>query len=118
MPVRRSDIPTPGHYLLKLIRGGPWVGAVVLHKPEGWYVCVNGEWLGASPDPWPADWPAFSAAMERVHFGGRTEINGRPVSEDDIRFLDAKRQWAALYAPDDKAANPRRAIDLDKIVPF
>ena len=103
---RRSDIPTPGWYLLRLVRGGPWVAARVTHEAAGWSVMLDGVTEGPAQDPWAL------RHMERVHWGGR------PATEEECQRRLGLARWAALNDPDHHAANPRRAIDLDKIVPI
>ena len=109
---RRSDTPTPGTYLLRLVRGGPYVGAAIVQRDDGWSVMIDGEWLGPSPDPWPADNPQFLAAMESVNF------HGRPASEEEVKYRIGLKRWATIYDQSHAAANPRKAIDLDNIVPI
>jgi len=106
-PPRRADIPTPGWYVLRLVRGGPWVPARITHDPAvGWTVMLNGVTDGPAHDPWTL------ANMEAVHWGGR------PSTEADCkRRLGAKR-WAELFDPGHYAANPRKPINLDDITPF
>lgn len=103
---RVSDTPLPGFYRLKLIRGGPWVPAQIKHDEGGWQTMLDGKWSNQSTDPW------LLPDMERIHFGGRD------TTEAEVNFMLARKRHAEVYEPDSPAANPRKAIDLDKIIPF
>ena len=103
---RRSDTPSPGFYLLRLVRGGPWVGACIAHGPDGWTVMIDGDTQGPATDPWSL------ANMEKVHY------YGRETTESEVAFRVGVKRWAEIYDPGHRAANPRRKIDIDSIVPF
>lgn len=97
----------PGGYLLRLVRGGPWVGAVVTFDPAtGWTIACEGEFAGPSHTPW------------ELPLAEKVAIWGQPATEDEIRYRAGLKQWALLYRPDDPAANPRRAINPHRVVPF
>lgn len=104
-PLRRSDIPEPGYYLVRLVRWGPLVGAQIVHDELGWSVMIDGQWWGPSVDPWAL------TAMERVHWG-------RPSTETDVKYRISLKRWAEVYEPDHAAANPRKPIDRNKVVPY
>jgi hypothetical protein len=103
---RRVDQPEPGFYILRYVRGGPWVGAEIRHLTDGWMVHINGDWQGPSADPW------MLSNMEKVHIGGKR------VLEDEVKFRIGLARWAQIYAPDHEAANPRREINLDRRLPY
>lgn len=104
---RQSDTPRVGWYLLKLVRGGPWVAAeIVRDDAEYWWVMIDGAWQGPALDPWALP------AMETVHW------YGRETTAEDVQFRIGLARWAAIYRPDHAAANPRKAIDLDTLTPF
>ena len=104
--MRTSDTPQPGFYLIRMIRGGPWVGAQIAHAEDGWTVMIDGVTEGPSLDPWSL------AGMERVHWGGRE------TTEAEVKYRLALKQHAVAYEPDAPAANPKRAVNLDKLTPF
>jgi hypothetical protein len=103
--------PTEGCYRRRLVRGGPWVACVILRKDGAWYVMENGSWLGPSPDPEGTGWPQFSEMMERVAYS-------QFITQEEAKFMEARRQWAAVYQPDHHAANARKVIDLDSFTPI
>lgn len=104
---RQSDTPRPGFYLLRLVRGGPWVGAEITRHPDGQFsVMCDGKTEGPSHNPW------ILPLMERVHFGGRE------TTESEVRFRVGARRWAEIYAPSSAPANPHKPIDLDSLIPF
>lgn len=104
--MRTSDTPQPGFYLIRLVRGGPWVAAQIAHAEDGWTVSIDGVTEGPSLDPWAL------SNMERVHWGGRE------TTEAEVRYRLALKHHAATYEPDAPAANPKRPVDLDKLTPF
>jgi hypothetical protein len=103
---RQSDTPRPGYYLLRLVRGGPWVAAQVARDPAGWRCMIDGTWEGPAADPWSL------RGMETIHWSGR-----ETTAEDCQRRIGLAR-WAKIHEPDHPAANPRRPIDLDRIIPI
>jgi hypothetical protein len=50
--------------------------------------------------------------LETVHWYGRSS------TPDEVAYRIGRKRWAEIYKPDDAAANPRRAIDLDTLIPF
>jgi hypothetical protein len=103
---RRSDTPEPGFYLLRLVKGGPWVGAEIRCQDGQWRVMVDGDWQGPVADPWSLP------NLERVHWGGRT------TTESEVRYRLARKRHAIIDAPNSPAANPRRPVDPDEFIPF
>jgi hypothetical protein len=103
---RVSDKPSPGHYLLRLVRGGPWVAAEISLGDDGWTVMIDGAVDGPAHDPWSLP------NMERVHF------YGRPTTIEDAQYRIGRKRWAEIYAPHDPAANPTKRIDLDRFTPI
>lgn len=104
---RRSDTPVPGHYLLRLVKHGPFVAAEIRRDDAGlWYAMLDGVESGPSADPWAL--PDLST----IHWGGRESI----PSETAYRL--AVKRFAVEHKPDAPAANPRRAIDVDTFTPY
>lgn len=104
---RRADQAVPGHYLLRLVKGGPWVAAqIVQHEDGTWSAMLDGVETGPAADPWSLP------DLERIHWGGR-ESN---PSETAYRL--ALKRFAVEQSPSHPAANPRRAIDPDQFIPF
>ena len=104
--MRTSDTPQPGFYLLKLVRGGPWVAAQIVHDEVGWRCMIDGVWEGPVSDPW------IMRSLEAVHWGGRE------TTEAEVKYRLALKQHAQTYEPSAPAANPKRAVNLDEIIPF
>ena len=104
-PPRQSDKPEPGHYLMKLIRNGPWVAAQIVIEDDQWSVMIDGAWSGPSADPW------LLPDMERVHW------YGRPSTEAETKYRIGVKRWAEIHKPDHPAANPKSPILLDKLRP-
>lgn len=103
---RQSDTPRPGHYILKLVRNGPWVGAQIVHADGQWQVMIDGTWQGPSADPW------LLPNMERVHWYA-TETD-----EADVKYRIGLKRYSEIYRPDAPEANPTKPVDLNKLVPF
>jgi len=111
--------PVPGFYRIRLVRGGPWVGARITYGPpldpiDGeeldrsprWNAFIDGELIG-EPGPCPHKagafriWPAHS------------------ISQAEHDYLVATARWARDHAQAEPAANPRQTIDpLTAPVPF
>lgn len=97
----------PGFYLVELVPKGPLVAAAVtFNETNGWFAACGGEIDGPTHEPWG------SRLMEKI------AIWGKPCSGDEYQFREAKRAWAAIYKPDDPAANPTRPVDRGKSLSF
>lgn len=106
-PPRKSDTPEPGFYLIRLTRGGPWVGAQITHDDaDGWRAMIDGIWSGPSNDPW------LVSGLETIHWYGRAS------TESEVKYRIGLKRWAEIHAPDAPAANPTKAVNLDKLIPF
>ena len=114
MSARQIDDPQPGFFKMRLVRGGPFVGACISYGPPSdpetggileersylWEARINGE-LVRTPSPDPA-----KAGVFRIWHSG-TEI-----SEPECRFLIADAEWVRMYAADTPSANPKQPVDL------
>lgn len=110
--------PQPGFFRLRVVKGGPWVGAVI------WSPCPiqfpEDTWACAGDDYQPLDRPRILLA----------EIDGKPVSPHTVwisgeqitarewRYLTEGAAWDRRYDPSAPAANPRRAVDLNELPPI
>ena len=104
---RRSDTPVPGHYLMHLTKGGPWVAAEIRRDENGQWSChIDGVESGPATDPWSLP------DLERIHWSGRESY----ASETAYRL--ALKRFAVEHKPDSPEANPRRAVNIDEIIPF
>jgi len=103
---RRVDQPTPGHYLVRVVPKGPFVGASIMRHDDGtWSVMRDGVTEGPAADPWSLP------LMHHVFLG-------RFSTAEEVQFRIGVKRWAAIYQPDHAAANPTRAINQHTIVPF
>lgn len=107
MPAPRvSDQPVPGHYLIRLVRNGPMVGARITHDDDGWSAMIDGEHEGPVSDPWSL------RTIEQIHF------YGRETTAAEVKFRIGIKRWAEIHKLSHPAANPRRAINPDQFIPF
>jgi hypothetical protein len=76
-PLRRSDDPKPGHFLVRLIKNGPLVPAAIFHEFGMWRAEFNGEIQPApNPDPLRAGkvvsiWHSFRERLNEVEYDRR-----------------------------------------------
>ena len=104
---RQSDKPRAGYYLIRLARGGPFVGAsIAWHETDGWTCMVDGECQGPSLDPW------LLPFMETIHFYGKNSTSA------EVKFKIGLKRFCEIYAPNEPAANPRKPINPDTFVPI
>lgn len=103
--------PVPGYYRRKLVKRGPWVPVVVFRPcPIEWWLdgCqALDRWphLACLVDGQPANpidnWPYLE-----------------PISEREYRWMRDAAEWDRRYDHLAPAANPRRAVDLDRMQPI
>ena len=104
---RRTDRPQPGFYILRLVRGGPPVGAEIIRDDDGnWWCSVDDVLYGPNADPFQID------ALANVH------AYGQEATEAEVRYRIDLGRWARQFAPNHAAANPRRPVNSDTLVPF
>ena len=104
-PIRMGEPPVPGYFLRRLVRGGPWVAAqITFDEHDGYKVMLDGNWQGPSHDPW------ILPFMHEVFLA-------TPCSQSEALYRIGVKRWAELHAPGDPAANPRSAVNLDKLRP-
>lgn len=111
----------PLFFKVRYTRGGAWCGLKVWHglpadpdtgepldRSPRWQCEFNGK-LSHEPDRW------------LLHFepDGTPVIAGETITESEYAYFAELHSWAAKYAPNDPAANPRQAIDLLTVpIPF
>lgn len=104
MEPRSGEQPTPGWYRVRLTKGGPWLGARVMHADGLWLALINGQPTGpAEADPWRCN------SMERV------ALYGRAITEGEYAALLAAAAEAPAGHPLSDPAAPvdfRRAPSL------
>lgn len=104
---RRTDRPEPGFYTLRLCKGGPPVGAEIIRDANGrWWCMLNDDLFGPVDDPFVMD------ALQQVH------AYGQDSTEAEVRYRIDLKRWAEKYAPTHPAANPRRPVNSDILLPF
>lgn len=108
-----SAPPIPGFYAVKIVRGGPRVGAKIEHGPGTdpetgealdrswmWSAWIDGKLVEPpSPDP-------MVAGCYRI------SVFGQSISEADYLLLVKTGEWAKQHSPTDPAANPNQPINL------
>ncbi len=110
--------PRPGFFKMRLVRGGPFVGAEIRHGPAHdpetgeeldrswmWEALINGKHVRQ-----PAGDP-LNAGVFRVWESG-TEI-----TEAEYRYLIADADWCAKHAPSEPQAQPTRAVRIGELPP-
>lgn len=103
---RRIDLPTPGLFKLRLVRGGPWVAASIDQDAEGrWSATIAGIQSAAHPDPGMAD-----GVFRIWHYG-------HVITASEHDYLLERARWAAIHAPDSPEANPERPIHVGSLPP-
>lgn len=107
-PPRRIDRPEEGLFLLRLVRGGPLVGAAIVRLPDHrWAAQIDGQWCGE-----PHGDPVRAAGVFRIW------TSGKRVNLEEFQFRLGMRVWAEKHAPFHPAANPRQPIDLSELPPI
>jgi hypothetical protein len=115
--VRQVGKPEPGFFKLRLVKGGPLVGARITHGPT--IDPDTGETLDRSPfyageingKPDPDPRPEPSDAVWKIW------EHGERIGEDEYRFLIADRAWVAQHEPHRPEANPTKPVDLATLNP-
>lgn len=103
---RRVDLPEPGLYRSRLVRGGPWVPVKITQEESGWTVAVGVGRTETALDPWAIPW-----MRDRYHFALR-------VDQAEFDYLMAQARWAQRHNPDHPAASPDQPIRLGAIKPL
>ena len=93
---RTADVPIPGFYATKLVKGGPEVGCRIVFDAGLWVVLVSGVPTSesAKAEPWRIPW------MERCAFSRR-------ISENEYETLI---HAAATARPGEPAASPLQPV--------
>ena len=110
--------PRPGYFKMRLVKGGPWVGAEIRHGPG-----VDPE-TGAPLDrAWL--WEAIVAGRHVRQPAGdplnagvfRIWESGIEISEAEYRYLIADAEWCAKHAPEEPQATPEKRVSLVDLPP-
>ena len=107
-PPRRIDLPEPGCFAVKLVRGGPRVPARIVCENGLWSADIDGKPCGAAHED-----PLYADGVFRVWQGGKI------IDETEYRHMLAIKSWAAEHRPTHPSQNPRKPIgSLAKIPPI
>ena len=118
---KSADTPRPGHFKMKLVKGGPWVGARINEKP---CFCTIGGGDENTEHTWTEDCdrsptPRLIGEIgERETDPGKIWIYGTQITSAEHKYLIDTARWAKKHAPSDPAARPGKAIDLNQIPPI
>mgnify|MGYP000258718228 FL=1 len=102
----RGGDPQPGSFLLRLVRGGPQVPAMITNARGLWQAKVNGESRTAHANP------AEAPDVYRIWHGG---VRAQP---EECDYLDALREWARTGQPNHPLLHPRQPIDVALMAPL
>jgi hypothetical protein len=119
LPQRRrrgmfAGYPEPGFFRMKLVRGGPWVPALI------WRPCPIVIPQPLETTPGPEDWcrpldrsrPLLARIGEREADPFDVWTYGRRIGAAEYHWRLALGKWAQTHAPLDPEANPRARVDL------
>jgi hypothetical protein len=104
-PSRPVNTPSPGYFLIRLIKGGPLVPARICHEQGLWWAVVDGEVKQAHADP------GHAPDVFRIWHSG--QFIDQQTYEHRLRL----KKWAVEHRPDHPAANPRKPIDRNSTPP-
>lgn len=114
-PPRQLGRPEVGFWRLRLVKGGPLVGA-----------CIKWVRTDAEPDEPGNDMTGtrspFLAAFindQPVDIDRVWHSKGVPIDEAEYRFMCAEAAWATAYAPTEPAARPHERVNIRQLaIPF
>jgi hypothetical protein len=99
--LRAVDEPEEGLFLIRLVKGGPFVAARIWRDAGIWRAEIDGQ----VKEPGAAD-PIQAAGVLKVwHYGQHT-------TEAEYLYRKQLGEWARAHDPDSPAANPERPIRL------
>lgn len=97
MAARRIDQPSVGHFLLRLVPGGPEVPACICYESD-----ARGERIMAA-----------YICNERVSVDAVWLQRSRPIDQAEYVYRLKIFDYAVKHEPNSPAANPREKIDLN-----
>lgn len=108
---RAIGSPQPGFFQMRLVKGGPWVPAIIyrpcpleMHPETFQHI-----------DRWPhleAEIDGMPASVDRIW------TSGRFISIAEYLYLKDDRAWVRQYAPHLPEARPEEAMDVNKLAPI
>jgi len=109
----RIDQAVPGHYKVRMVRGGPWVPTLIYIAcpiefdvepwnwlDRAWHLCAR-----RGDQDVPVDWVWPHCA-------------DYPIDQAEYLYLLDLGRWAVVHAPDDPIARPTTAPDITKMAPI
>lgn len=113
MPPRRIDRPEPGHWAVRLVRGGPAIPARIF-------------WAQTTHEPGNPENRMERSPFLAAEIGGEVADvddvwlrRGTPITEAEYRYRVAEMQWAKEHAPREAVARPRQRVDFAALpLPF
>lgn len=106
-PARRIDAPQTGYFCRQRVPMGWEVPGRICQTNDGlWYAVIDGE-------------PLFPPRADPHDAGQVMEIwqGWQQIDEVHYRWLNATREWAALYDPTHPAVNARKPVDFRTMRP-
>jgi len=104
---RDPDKPEPGFYAVKLVKGGPEVGALIDKVGGFWLAKIEEDWVGE-----PTDDPQLADGVQQIW------LFGRRITAQEHDFMLARAAYARHHDPQSPWANPRKPLDLKSIPPI
>ena len=95
--------PRPGFFLIRLVKGGPFVAARISHQNGVWWAEINGKPCGARHSD-----PLLAEKVFHVWLTARQEI-------DEAEY---RRRLGLASQAGHPAAQPRKPIDLNALPPL
>lgn len=102
-----ADTPQCGFFKVRLVKGGPWVGARI------WREAQREPVLGALTGNDILRCEIGETLADPLHHWESMIRN--PIQESDYRYLIETARWAREHAPDEPEANPMAPIDWNKV---
>lgn len=102
MNPRHAADPQPGFFRMRVVKGGPLVGAEIKHCGKLWEAWINGRMIRP---------PHEDASLAGVY---RIWLIADPVEEPEFRYLIDDREWFACHEPTAPEARPGHPVNLSK----
>ena len=103
--------PEPGFFKMRLVKGGPWVPALVYRPcplemhPETFQWIDRVYHLEAEID-------GMAANVDRIW------TSGQRITAAEYLYMKADRVWVRQYAPHLPEARPEETMDINKLPPI
>lgn len=115
--VRRVDMPEPGWFRMRLVRGGPFVPARISYGPTldpQTGEALDRSWLWSCDINDECDWnPRPTPGANVLHVW----TSGERIDQGEYDYLVEMVRHAKLYRPEAPEAMPTRAVNLRAMNP-